>query len=678
MSNTAEPKKTSIRTQLLGAILVLAAVPLVAAIAISLLTAQSTAKTTAEELGTQRVRTLLENIEGMISKNQVALETAAFDPILADTILGKEPGGAGFQGRTEQDSKKKLQEKLDNMAQIFNDGNSIALEGTDGQQIVRSDNSDLVNVSERGYFQEAMQGKVAISEVIQSKTTGENIIVMVAPITAGDGSVAGAVQKNISLSALDEVLEEVTGGKSEAVIADQSGMVIADSEHTMDGQDVSSSAWFQSAQQGKEEASIVTVNGTKKIVVGVKDELTGWTVASGTNYADAMAGSRKTMAFMIIMGVVLLVVAAVIGTLVANGMANRIMHISEVIDTLAGGDLSMPAMQIRDGSEIGRMGMSVNRMLDKLNRVFRKADGDAELVAESSSNFNEVSGQSADALSQVAESATALAEGAADQEMAAQEMRSAMDQMNTCIADVAQDMGTTVEITKDAEKRTMEGQKVVSVAVSGMKRLEETMNTAQTAVQALNAKSAEIGNIVSTIADIASQTSLLALNASIEAARAGEVGRGFAVVATEVGNLSNQSQTAADEIATLIGSVRKETEETVVAMEKGAKETAECANYVESAGESFDGIAQSIGRLVESIKHAEHSSQEATESGRVLEEAVAKTEEIARETAQNSASISAAVEEQTAGMQEIANGSERMAGAAETLKQEIAAFALRQ
>ena len=35
---------------------------------------------------------------------------------------------------------------------------------------------------------------------------------------------------------------------------------------------------------------------------------------------------------------------------------------------------------------------------------------------------------------------------------------------------------------------------------------------------------------------------ILALNASIEAARAGEAGRGFAVVATEIGSLSDQSE----------------------------------------------------------------------------------------------------------------------------------------
>ena len=74
------------------------------------------------------------------------------------------------------------------------------------------------------------------------------------------------------------------------------------------------------------------------------------------------------------------------------------------------------------------------------------------------------------------------------------------------------------------------------------------------------------------INDIADQTNLLALNAAIEAARAGENGRGFAVVADEVRRLAERSKTSAGDIATIITAVQSETNATVMAMEKGAKQ----------------------------------------------------------------------------------------------------------
>jgi len=120
------------------------------------------------------------------------------------------------------------------------------------------------------------------------------------------------------------------------------------------------------------------------------------------------------------------------------------------------------------------------------------------------------------------------------------------------------------EMTTTIQSIASNAQEAAKVASSAA----DAADAANSTVAKLGQSSGEIGVVIKVITSIAEQTNLLALNATIEAARAGEAGKGFAVVANEVKELAKQTARATEDIGRKISAIQVDTKGAIEAIGK--------------------------------------------------------------------------------------------------------------
>ena len=178
------------------------------------------------------------------------------------------------------------------------------------------------------------------------------------------------------------------------------------------------------------------------------------------------------------------------------------------------------------------------------------------------------------------------------------------------------------------------------------------------------------------IADIATETNLLSLNASIEAARAGEQGRGFAVVALEIQKLADQSNASAEEIGSIIETLRHDSEEAVQTMEQVREIIREQSNQMRMTDEAFDEIQEGVQESVSGMSQISTQTKRLDEARVNVVDVVHNLTVIAEENAAGAEQTSASVAEVTSVVSDISEKSDYLRKIAEELDEGINIFKL--
>jgi methyl-accepting chemotaxis protein len=282
-----------------------------------------------------------------------------------------------------------------------------------------------------------------------------------------------------------------------------------------------------------------------------------WAVVVSENASAALSpvdGQRNLAIILVLAGTALLTGFAV---LFARRATRPITALSRAAGQVSAGDLSV-RVRPEGAGELVQLGEAFNGMVDRLS----------ELVGR----LRAASSDSADAAARLSSASEELAATTIEQSSAATQTSSSMEELARAAGSVAQ---TLDEVASQAEETRQ-----------SLELAQEDMRVSSERTLSLASRVTDINAILTLINELSDQTNLLALNAAIEAARAGEAGRGFAVVADEVRRLAERSKASAAEIGQIVQGTQAETNATVMAMEKGAKQMQTGLALMERVAES--------------------------------------------------------------------------------------------
>lgn len=332
----------------------------------------------------------------------------------------------------------------------------------------------------------------------------------------------------------------------------------------------------------------------------------GWMVGTGayTNsidnnvnaISDAIAAENNAIFVQELMiTLVVSLIAAVIGVLLARHIATPIKQLADYMDAISAGDLT-PRITVASNDEIGTFLGKFNHFLNKVQTVLGEVSVSANQLSDSANSLNHMCNESQQTIEKQDQETVAIASSVQD-----------IAEKSSNIAS----NGDTVRVAaNDAGEKTQEGTAAVKKNLDSMKSLAEDIDRASTSVNAVEKRTDEIKSMLEVIQSVTEQTNLLALNAAIEAARAGEQGRGFAVVADEVRSLAMRSGESAEEIRQIIEGLINDTTLAVECMETSKNRSEQNVEQTEVVSHSLDAIEHSIKSILETSEIIAKNSHE--------------------------------------------------------------------
>ena len=418
----------------------------------------------------------------------------------------------------------------------------------------------------------------------------------------------------------------------------------------------------QNISENSEETSfsgsfITNKNVEQETMIVYETTEAGWTYVAEIPTAAIFSGVNLMRNAALIIVSLSMVIAIIIGVLLAFNIVQPIYYIRNKMQEVEKGNLFVRS-NFKGKYEFGQLSHSFNSMAENMATLINETKRITKEVETDSDELKKISEQSALASKEVILAVESLSEGATEQANDADKTAGVIKELVTQMNKTEETFNQVVGVTNRTKKASAEAAVTIEELNETTNETIQLSNNIKTDMDDLSNRFKDILGIIDMINAISSQTNLLALNAAIEAARAGDAGKGFAVVADEVRKLASQSSDAAKDISDIVNNIYNATKKTGTMIEEGSEIYTRQEIAVKNTERTFkeiandmDGIIQEVDKVYILLNELDDIQVEATDS-------ITSIAAIAQESASAIEEVLATGEEQTAAadhMSEMAN-----------------------
>ena len=496
---------------------------------------------------------------------------------------------------------------------------SIYVVAPDGITIAGSSETSM-NIADRAYFKEILQGRSAISDPVVSRNTGDIVIVFATPIKQNDKVIGGVIAATTT-KAWSELMSSVQNGETdETYLINQSGFFITPSRFTeqlkadqviKDRSELELKDESPAAKEALAGISGVNefINYRGKMVVGaylpIETNGVHWALISSIEQDEVMQSVSQLGIWLTAAAIIIALAFSLLAFFVVGSLMHPLSAVTEAARRIAVGDISQEIKVVRR-DEVGLLAEAFQYMTQYLNELASAANhlANGDLTIETSPKsdgdvfglaFSKMIAYLRTTVNQVSESAISVGMASDQLAQTSEQAGKATNQIATTIQQVAQGTSQQVEAISRTTLSVDKMGDIIAQVSDGAKEQELSVSKA----------SETAAKISSSMYHLAKATQSNSQNSArgAETARSGasiveETVKGMEVIRSRVGVSASQIQemgTQSQQIGMILETIEDIASQTNMLALNAAIEAARAGEH----GKGFAVVADEVRKLAE-------------------------------------------------------------------------------